>query len=161
MKYLTLLFALFLLSGQSFAISKTGRMGLGLTNQPINDIPSLSLKLQQNRYFALGAILGFRSGADNTEYGAGLKIYRVIFEEELLNFFLSATALSLSFEDKQKKLQSGYQLDGTMGAEFHFEGIESIGFSFEFGISASRGPEGRRIETLGNNLVRAGVHFYL
>jgi hypothetical protein len=161
MKYLTLALALFFTSLPSFALSKTGRIGLGLTNQPINDIPSLSMKLQQNRYFALGAILGFRNGENNTEYGAGLKIYRVIFEEELLNFFLSATALTLSFEDDQDKLQSGYQLDGTMGAEFHFEGIESIGFSFEFGISANKGPEGRRIETLGNNLVRAGVHFYL
>lgn len=161
MKFLTLFVALFLSSTHAHALSKTGRMGLGLTNQPINDIPSLSLKLQQNRYFALGAILGFRNGEDNTEYGAGLKIYRVIFEEDLLNFFMSATALTLAFEDDQNKMQSGYQFDGTFGVEFHLEGIESVGFSFEFGVSANKGPEGRRIETLGNNLLRAGVHFYL
>jgi len=161
MKYLSLIVVLTIFALPCFALSKTGRMGLGMTNQPVNEIPSLSLKLQQNRYFALGAILGFRNGENNTEYGAGLKIYRVIFEEELLNFFLSATALTLSYEDDQDKLQSGYQFDGTMGAEFHFEGIESIGFSFEFGISANKGPEGRRIETQGLNMLKAGIHFYL
>jgi hypothetical protein len=133
----------------------------GLTNQPINELPSLSLKLQQTRYFAVGGILGFRNTEDGTAHAAGIKIYRVIFEEQLLNFFMSGTALSLGYIDDEKKSRSGHQFDGTFGTEFHLEGIESIGFSFEFGLSVNRGPKGRRIETLGNHLLIAGIHFYL
>jgi hypothetical protein len=108
----------------------------------------------------MGGLLGFRSGEDATTYGAGLKIYRVIFEEERLNFFMSGTLATLAYEENEKA-KSGYQFDGTLGTEFHLEGIESIGFSFEFGVSYNKGPEGRRFETLGNNFLKAAVHFYL
>jgi hypothetical protein len=159
MKSKILLFLL-LSAPAAWSMNKTGRMGVGLTNQLINDMPALSMKIQQNRYFALGGILGFRSGEDSTTYGAGLKVYRVIFEEELLNFYMSGTAASLSYEEDEKA-KSGYQFDGTMGTEFHLERIESIGFSFEFGVSMNKGPRGRNFETLGNNFLKAAVHFYL
>ncbi len=148
------------LSLSSYAMNKTGRLGVGLSNQLITDLPALSLKIQQNRYFALGGLLGFRSDEDATTYGAGLKLYRVIFEEERLNFFMSGTFATLAYEENEKA-RSGYQLDGTLGTEFHLEGIESIGFSFEFGVSYNRGPNGRAFETLGNNFLKAAVHFYL
>jgi hypothetical protein len=48
----------------------------------------------------------------------------------------------------------------TLGTEFSFEGLESIGFSFEFGISINK-LDDVRIQTTGNNFVTAGVHFYL
>src|SRR5690606_32676095 len=111
-------------------------------------------------YFALGGMLGFRSNEDTTLYGAGLKVYRIIFEEPLLNFYMAGTLASLSYEENEKA-RSGYQFDGTMGTEFHIEGIESIGFSFEFGLSYNKGPNGRTFETLGDNFLKAAVHFYL
>lgn len=160
MKSKILWLALALMTTHAWAMNKTGRMGVGLTNQLVNDIPALSMKIQQNRYFAMGGILGFRSNEDTTTYGAGLKVYRVIFEEELLNFFMAGTLASLSYEEEGKS-QSGYQFDGTLGTEFHLERIESIGFSFEFGVSYNKGPNGRSFETLGNNFLKAAVHFYL
>jgi hypothetical protein len=160
MKPQYLLALLVVFSNAAWGINKTGRMGLGLSNQLVNDIPALSLKIQQNRYFAMGGLLGFRSGEDATTYGAGLKVYRVIFEEERLNFFMSGTLATLAYEENEKA-KSGYQFDGTLGTEFHLEGIESIGFSFEFGVSYNKGPAGRRFETLGNNFLKAAVHFYL
>ncbi|MBY0516957.1 MAG: hypothetical protein K2P81_08620 [Bacteriovoracaceae bacterium] len=161
MKSKILLLCALLLSFSAWGMNKTGRLGIGLTNQLVNDLPALSLKIQQNRYFALGGLLGFRSNEDSTLYGAGLKIYRVIFEENLLNFYLAGTFASLSYEDDDNKARTGYQADGTFGTEFHFEGIESIGFSFEFGVSANKGPHGRSFETLGNNFLKSAVHFYL
>ncbi len=151
---------LLLATGNVWAINKTGRMGVGLTNQLVNELPALSIKIQQNRHYALGALLGFRSNEDATTYGAGLRVYRNIFEEELLNFYLAGSMISLSYEEDQKA-KSGYQFDGTLGTEFHFQGIESIGFSFEFGFSYNQGPNGRSFETLGNNFLKAAVHFYL
>lgn len=160
MKSKILLLVTLLSTSSVWAINKTGRLGLGMTDQLVNDIPALSMKIQQNRYYALGALLGFRSSEDATTYGAGLKVYRVIFEEELLNFYMAGTFASLTYEEEEKA-KSGYQFDGTLGTEFHIQGIESIGFSFEFGVSMNRGPEGRRFETLGNNFLKAAVHFYL
>ncbi len=158
-KVLALVFAL-ALAAPAWAMNKTGRLGVGLSNQLVNDLPALSLKVQQNRYYALGGLLAFRSDEDTTLYGAGLRIYRVIFEETLLNFYMAGTLASLSYEEDEKA-KSGYQFDGTFGTEFHLEGVESIGFSFEFGVSMNKGPEGRRFETLGNNFLKSAVHFYL
>ena len=160
MKSKIILVALLLATLPAWGMNKSGRLGVGLTNQLINDLPALSLKIQQNRYFALGGMLGFRSNEDTTLYGAGLKIYRIIFEEPLLNFYMAGTLASLSYEENEKA-RSGYQLDGTMGTEFHLEGIESIGFSFEFGVSYNKGPRGQTFETLGDHFLKAAVHFYL
>lgn len=160
MKLKILILTLCLWAIPALAINKTGRLGVGLSNQLVNDLPALSLKIQQNRYFAIGGLLAIRSNEDNTLYGAGVRVYRVIFEEALLNFYMAGTLASLSYE-QDNKAKSGYQVDGTFGTEFHIEGIESIGFSFEFGLSYNQGPNGRSFETLGNNFLKAAVHFYL
>lgn len=160
MKSKILLVLVVLWAMPAFALNKTGRLGVGYTNLLVNDLPALSLKIQQNRYYALGGLLAIRSSEDNTLYGAGLRVYRVIFEEALLNFYMAGTLASLSYEE-ENKAKSGYQVDGTFGTEFHIEGIESIGWSFEFGLSYNHGPNGRSFETLGNNFLKAGVHFYL
>ncbi len=140
-----------------------GRMGLGATNQLANGIPALSIKVQQTRTFAIGGILGFRSDEDQTLYGAGVKFYRIIFDEPQLNFYMAGLLASENYLDENDKTKSGFQVDGTLGTEFHFQGLESIGFSAEFGISARNAdPEGgTSFETLGDNFLKAAVHFYL
>lgn len=160
LKKLLLFLCLGLMPLSASALNKTGRLGVGLSNQFVNDLPAISIKIQQNRYYALGGLLALRSNEDNTLYGAGLRVYRVIFEEPLLNFYMAGTLASLSYEE-DNKAKSGYQIDGTFGTEFHIEGIESIGWSFEFGLSYNHGPNGRSFETLGNNFLKAAVHFYL
>ena len=145
----------------SWGMNKVGRLGIGMSQQLANDLPSISLKIQQSRYYALGGIFAFDGDSDRTLYGAGLRIFRLIFEEQLLNFYAAGTVASLSFEDTDKKARSGYQLDGALGTEFHFEGIESIGFSFEFGASMVKDQDGQTFKTLGNNFLKSAVHFYL
>ncbi len=141
-----------------------GRMGIGFSNQLANELPAISLKVQQSKTFALGGLLGFKSDEDNTLYGAGVRFYRIIFDEPQLNFYLAGLLATQNFVDpKTDKTKSGYQVDGTLGTEFHITGLESIGFSFEFGISArNTDPEGgSSFQTLGDNFLKAAVHFYL
>jgi hypothetical protein len=147
-----------------FAADLRGRLGLGFSNQLANDLPAISLKVQQSKTFALGGLVGFKSDEDHTLYGAGIKFYRIIFDEPQLNFYLAGLLATQNYVDPEKNdTKSGYQVDGTLGTEFHFQGLESVGFSFEFGISArNTDPEGgNSFETLGDNFLKAAVHFYL
>jgi len=159
-----LFFVLFLLilSAQSFGADLRGRMGVGASNQLANNVPAISLKVQQTKTFALGGLVGFKSDQDNTLYGAGVKFYRIIFDEPQLNFYLAGLFAMENYLDENKETKSGYQIDGTMGSEFHLSGLESIGFSFEFGLSARNADEhGASLQTLGDQFVKAAVHFYL
>jgi hypothetical protein len=158
-----LILSVLLLPSLSLGADIRGRLGVGMSNQLANDIPAISLKIQQTKAFAMGGILGFKSDQDNTLYGAGLKLYRIIFDEPQLNFYLAGLFASESYLDNDNKVASGYQIDGTMGSEFHFSGIESLGFSLEFGLSVRKADEqgGTSFQTLGDNFLKAAVHFYL
>ncbi len=137
-------------------------MGLGMTNQLANDIPALSLKIQQSKTFALGAIVGFKSNQDQTLYGGGIKLYRIIFDEPQLNFYMAGLLASENYLNDDSKVESGYQVDGTFGTEFHFAGLESLGFSLEYGLSVRKVDDGgSTFQTLGDQIIKAGVHFYL
>ena len=147
----------------SQAADLRGRMGVGGSNQLANGLPALSLKIQQSKTFAMGGVLGIKSDEDNTLYGAGLKVYRIIFDEPQLNFYMAGLFATETYSGKKDKAKSGYQIDGTMGTEFHFTGLESIGFSFEFGLSVRNvdDKKGTTFQTLGDQFVKAAVHFYL
>ncbi len=141
-------------------------MGVGATNQLANGLPAISLKIQQTKTFAIGGVLGFKSDQDNTLYGAGVKLYRIIFDEPQLNFYMAGLFATQNYLDETDKLKSGYQLDGTMGSEFHFQGLESLGLSFEFGLSVRSAnndnkSNGTSFETLGDQFLKAAIHFYL
>ena len=151
------------MASKVLAADLRGRVGVGATNQLANDVPAISLKIQKSNTFALGALLGFRASQDSTLYGAGLKFYRIIYDEPQLNFYMAGTLAALSYLDQnQDKVKSGHQVDGSLGSEFHLNGLESIGFSFEFGLSArSASSNGASIQTLGDQFLKAGFHFYL
>jgi len=163
MKHL-IYFVLLILSFPSFAADMRGRLGVGATNQLANQIPAISFKIQQSKIFALGGLVGFKSDQNNTLYGAGVKFYRIIFDEPQLNFYMAGLLAAQNYLDEEKdKVKSGYQFDGTLGTEFHFSGLESIGFSFEFGLTVrdANATSGTSFETLGDQFLKAAVHFYL
>lgn len=147
----------------TFAADLRGRLGVGATNQLANGLPALSFKVQQSKTFALGGLLGFKSDEDHTLYGIGAKVYRIIFDEPQLNFYLAGLFATQTVVDKKDNVKNAYQVDGTMGTEFHFSGLESVGFSFEFGVSLRNTDleRGRSLQTLGDQFVKAAVHFYL
>jgi hypothetical protein len=157
-----LLILVILLPTLASASDLRGRLGMGFTNQLANDIPAISLKVQQSKTFALGGLLGFKSDQDNTLYGAGIKLYRIIFDEPQLNFYLAGLLAAENFINDKNEVASGYQMDGTLGSEFHFQGLESLGFSLEFGVSVRNADDsGTSFQTLGDSMIKAAVHFYL
>ncbi len=152
-----LFFVLFSLN--SFAFDKVNRLGIGMTNQLKNEFPALSFKMQKNRTFAFGGMFGISSNEDEGGYGMGLKFYRNIFDEPQLNFYFAGMGALLSNKVSGTSY-SGFQFDLSLGSEFHLTGLNSIGFSFEFGVSANKKKK-FVFETLGNSFIVSGVHFYL
>jgi hypothetical protein len=142
-----------------FSYDKIGRLGIGLSNEFNNNVPALSFKMQKNRSFALGGLLGISSSETNGGYGAGLKLYRNIFDEPQLNFYFAGLG-AITSSKVNSTSYSGFQFDLSLGSEFHFTGLNSIGFSFEFGVSAYK-AKNFVFQTMGNTFVVSGVHFYL
>lgn len=151
-----ILLNLLIFSNAALALNLTGRLGMGLSNQLANDVPAISFKVQNSSSSAYGGLVGIDSNTNYTDYGLGIKGYRLLFDEPHLNFYFAGMGAILKKNDK-----SGYQIDGTMGSEFHIPGLESIGFSFEFGLSLNKVNDVRHLQTTADHFVTAAVHFYL
>lgn len=136
-----------------------GRLGVGATNQLANQIPAISFKVQKSNAFALGGLLGVSTDDNGGGYGAGIKLYRILFEEPQLTFYFSGLGALLNQKTTTTET-SGFQFDLSMGTEFSFAGLESLGFTLEFGFSFNKLND-FIVETVGDHLVAAGVHFYL
>jgi hypothetical protein len=145
----------------SYAVNLIGRMGIGMSQQLPNSMDTISLKLQNSRASALGAFFGLDSGTGSTDYAIGLKSYRIIYEEPQLNFYMAGTGGLLQYQDALGDEINGYIVEGSFGAEFHLQGLESIGFSFEFGVGLHKLGDGTSFKTVGHDVLRSAVHFYL
>ena len=160
MKLIILILSTLLCTSTSWARNQTGRLGVGFTQQFVNDVPALSFKLQKSSGFAMGAMAGMKLDDQDGGYAAGLKFYRIIFDEPQLNFY-GATMLGLINDKENNQSKTGFQFDFTLGSEFHIPGLDSIGFSFEFGLSLNKLRNDLVIETMGDHIIKAAVHFYL
>lgn len=147
-------------SSTAHANELQGRLGVGMSNQLQNDIPSISFKIHTSEQFAAGLLVGISTSDKKGGYGAGIKLYRILFVEPQLNFFSSAL-LGVINRKTTSTSDTGFQFDATLGTEFHFTGLQSVGFSFEFGISVNKIKDDFNIQTTGHNLFAAGVHFYI
>lgn len=136
-----------------------GRMGLGMSNQLSNDLPSISFKIMKNRAFGIGGMFGMSTSDSEGGYGAAIKLYRAFFEEPQLQFYGSILG-GLIKEKSNNQSESGFQVDFTLGSEFSFAGLDSLGFSFEFGVSMNK-TDDIVLETVGYHFITAAIHFYL
>lgn len=150
-----------LLSFQTYADGNMGRLGVGMTNELANGVPAISFKVRKNKDFALGAIAGYRSNPDNRDYGFGGKVFSTIYDEANLNFYSALMLAFSTYRDENDDSESAIQFNGVLGSEFHFTGLESLGFSFEFGLSLYKDASGSNISTLGNSFLNAAIHFYI
>lgn len=142
------------------AVDRRGRLGVGLSNQlQLQDLPAISFRLQTASSTSIGALFGANT-ADDGGLGAGFKIQKHFFEEPQLNFYGSLLAAYLSQKNLNSSDDSGFQFDFTMGSEFHFRGLESLGLHFEFGVSL-RKLDDFVIQTVGQQFIVMGIHFYL
>ena len=141
------------------AVERISRLGLGMTNQLQSGTPGLSFKIQRSKGFALGGIIGYDSSDIDGGYGVGLKLYRNFFDEPQLNFYGAVTTALINKKTTTTD-QSGFELDLTLGSEFSFAGLQSLGFSFEFGVSMNK-LDDFVIETVGDHFIVSAIHFYL
>ncbi|MBD64235.1 MAG: hypothetical protein CME62_03455 [Halobacteriovoraceae bacterium] len=149
-------------TNESFAAGQIGRLGVGMSDHLITDMKTLSLKLRRNRSSALGGNFGIDSSSEGSFYALGIKYYKLIYEEPQLNFYSTFAGNIFTYENEEEdSTEQGYQVDGMFGTEFSFQGLDSIGFSFEFGVSFYDYNDETHITTNGNNMIRSAVHFYL
>jgi len=147
----------------SYAMNLMGRLGIGYSNQVITGIDTISMKLQRDRANGLGALIGVDSSDDSSNYALGLKAYRIIYDEPQLNFYSAFSGIFFTYQDPEDtdKTENGYQIEGAFGTEFSFQGLESIGFSFEFGLGMNKYNGGTNLSTVGHGVLTSAVHFYL
>ncbi|MEC7278023.1 MAG: hypothetical protein VXV96_17005 [Bdellovibrionota bacterium] len=156
---LALLLGLLAFSLSSNALERIGRLGVGFANQMAVGIPSISFKLQRSEAFAFGGQVGYSNDDNGGGSAAAIKVYRNFFDEPHLTFFGSLLGGIIN-EKRGSISESGFQADVTLGSEFSFPGLESLGFSLEFGLSFNKLDE-FVVETVGNNFIVSAVHFYL
>ncbi len=148
-----------LMPSEAHSMDRRGRLGIGYSNQFILDLPAISFKHQRSRSFSYGGIFAIDTER-NGGFGAGIKVYRNLFEEPQLNFYTAGLLAILN--DKRPGLSDkrGFQADWTFGSEFSFSGLQSLGFSFEFGISLNKVEE-FKVQTTGHQFITGAIHFYL
>lgn len=155
----TLVFLTILSSPSVMAFDRISRLGIGYSGQLKNGVPAISFKLQKSKSFAFGGVLGLSNKDNGGGTGGAIKIYRNIFDEPHLTFYGSVLG-GIITKKTNGHTDSGFQADLTLGSEFSFPGLESLGFSIEFGASFYK-LNNFVSETVGNNFLVSAVHFYL
>ncbi len=130
-----------------------------MNSQLKSSIPALSIKTQRSATYAFEALFGTKFSDNDDSLGIGAKFFRIIFEEPQLNFYFAG--MGALIKSDQQSSSTGFQFDATFGSEFSFAGLQSLGFSLEFGMSANKINDSFTLETVGDHFVVAGAHFYL
>ncbi len=136
----------------------SGRLGIGFTNDFSNstaarNVPAISVKYGASKDLHMLGAVGFNSLTPSS-FTLGAKIFKNIFYETNLNFF---SCVGLAY---LKDAQSGIEILGVLGAEFFIPGIDSLGWLFEAGVSASNVTGTFGVKTIGYSFINAGMHFY-
>lgn len=137
----------------------SNRLGLGYKNQSSVELPGIALQYWPGSELGLSASLGLDTQTNNSKFSAMAKLYRVIFPEDNLNFYMGAGAGVLSIETLGNN-QSGFELLGFAGVELFIPGLENVGWSFEAGTAITSISSGTRFRTFGDSPLRAGAIFY-
>lgn len=147
-----------------FAKDLGGRMGIGFSDLSLTSTetnPAISFKIGFTEYMTLGVSVGLDTQKNDNKLTAGAKLFRNAFLEENCNFYVGAGV----FVNTQKtpatnnENKTGFIVTGFIGAEFFFQGLPNLGFSFETGISLDT-IGSVRFRTAGNSFVTSGIHYY-
>lgn len=158
--------AVILITQSVMAVDLTNRLGLGFSQQMGSvDMPMITAHYYPNARFAISGALGIDTKRDESQFGALLKIRRIVFTENQLNFYMGASGGFSSHEEfstasNQVENRSNTEISGLLGAEFFFSGLDSLSFMFETGIGIITGDGGTRFRTIGNHPFAAGIVFY-
>ena len=138
----------------------THRLGVGYKNQFVNDIPSVAAQYYPSADIGFSAALGVDTQQNLSKFGFMGKVYRIIFTEENMNFYMGAGGGLLSSQTSAASTDSGFELNGLVGGEFFLHGLDSLGFTFEAGVGISSMSSGVRFRTFGDSPIRGGIIFY-
>ena len=144
---------LLLMTQISHARDMSGRLGLGFVNQFSSGAPSLALKYGLTKDMAVQGSAGFDTSLP-TAANFGGKVFKNLFYESNMNFY---AAFGLAYVKAQS---TGVEILSLVGAEFFIPGIESLGLSFETGISVCNVTGTFGVKTVGFSFWQAGTHFY-
>lgn len=143
------------------AMSLIGRLGIGMSQQVVSGHDTISFKIQRDRAMALGGLIGINSSQENSTYALGGKLYRIIYDEPQLNFYTAGLLAFFTYPNSDDEIKSGYQAEALFGTEFSFQGLESVGWSFEFGAGLQQYDGRNSFQTIGHNVIKSAIHFYL
>jgi hypothetical protein len=149
------------LSQMASAKDLSSRMGVGYADQfgLTQSLPSLSVRYYPNSDYGLQASLGVDTEDNNSRFGAMVKILKIMFKEDHLNFYTGAGAGLVSQEISGDN-DSGFDLSGFVGAEFFLPGLENLSMNFEAGVGVTSISDQIRFRTIGDSPLRAGIFFY-
>jgi len=164
-------FAVFCFCISANAKDLTSRLGVGYSDSfSVKPMPSLAVKYYPSSDLALSAALGIDTNNNNSSnsgtsnFGFGAKLYKTIFTEDNLNFFMGAGAGLISqgpsSGNTTTTTNSGFELSGFAGAEFFLPGLDSLGFNLMAGIGVTSLSSGVRFRTIGESPLTAGIYFY-
>jgi hypothetical protein len=159
MKLTGLIISLLFLAPNLNAKDLTNRLGFGYSNQFHIDLPSVMAMYYPSIDTGLSAAIGVNTEDNNSKFGLSFKYYKMIFPEDNMNFYMGA-ALSLVSNESNGNSDSGYELGGFIGAEYFFQGLESLSFRMEAGLGIVSKDSGVVFRTLGQHPLNAGMVFY-
>lgn len=139
----------------------SNRLGIGYSDQFGLDqpLPSLALRYYPNADYGIMGAIGVDTTKNNSRFGVGAKLVKIVFREDNLNFYTGAGAGIVS-EEVNSQNNSGFELQGVAGAEFFLPGLENLSFSFEAGVGITSISSETRFRTIGDSPLRAGIIFY-
>lgn len=149
----------------SVAKDLSSRLGIGYSDQFSESLPGIAVRYWPEAKLGFGAALGVDTEENASRFGLMARIYRMIFTEQNMNFYMGTGAGILSVEklnstSNEYDNESGFELAGFFGGEFFFQGLENLGFAFEAGVSVTSIDSEVRFRTYGDSPVRAGITFY-
>lgn len=157
LKIISCILVLFSMTSQAKDLSN--RLGIGYSDQFSVSIPAIMAMYYPNPETGFSASLGVSTKDNDSKFGLMLKFYRVIFPEDNLNFYMGGGAGLLSNEQSGTS-DSGFELNGFVGAEYFFQGLESLSFRMETGLGIVSVDSGVTFRTLGQSMFNAGMVFY-
>lgn len=153
--------------GQSQAKDLTNRLGLGYSDQFSVDggLPSIAVRYWPDPKLGVGAALGVDTEDDNSRFGFMARLYRIIFTEDNMNFYMGTGAGLISIEERnattgKSENDSGFEINGFFGGEFFLPGLDSLGINFEAGVGVTSISSEVRFRTIGDSPIKAGMTFY-
>ncbi len=157
--YLIVMLIPILSSEAVYAKTLVNRLGVGYKNQFSIDMPAIAAQYYPTPDIALSGALGLDTEKNHSKFGFMTRVNQVIFREDSLNFYMGA-GLGFVSQEINSKTTSGFELQGFIGAEYFFSGLNSLGFSFEAGVGVTSIDDSVRFRTFGDHPLRAGIIFY-